>query len=156
MRMVRTALALLPLVACGDDSSDNIAFDGGCEFTYTTEPPEVGDPATRTRLLILSTCNYGDLGMFNGVTNMTSDDNGDGTADWTGESLYTASSGDQLGASFTGTATFTGEDAGEFDGTETYQGGTGIYEDTTGDADVVGSFSGGSGSTTVDGQASLQ
>ena len=46
MRMVRTALALLPLVACGDDSSDSIAFDGGCEFTYTTEPPEVGDPAT--------------------------------------------------------------------------------------------------------------
>lgn len=156
MRMVRTALALLPLVACGDDASDSIAFDGGCEFTYVTEPPQEGDPLNRTRLLITSDCNYGDLGDFTAVTNMISDDNGDGTADWSGEVLYTASSGDQLGGRFVGTATFTGEDAGNFDGTETYDGGTGIYEDTTGDADVVGSFAAGSGTTTVDGQVSLQ
>lgn len=156
MRVAKAVLALLPLVACGDDSSNTIAFDGGCEFTYTTEPPQVGDPVTRTRLLITSDCNYGDLGSFTAVTSMFSDDNGDGTAAWSGAVLYTASSGDQLGGSFTGTATFTGEDAGNFDGTETYDGGTGIYEDTTGDAEIVGSFSAGSGTTTVDGQVSLQ
>lgn len=137
LRMVACVVGALALASCGDDGNDVIEFDGQCDGTYDVLPPEVGDPASRTRVVINAFCNLGPLGDFDAQTFQIVDDNGNGTASLIASTIYTDDFGNELYSDFLGSSSDTNTGV-TFGGTETYDGGFGDYENATGSADISG------------------
>ena len=104
LRLVASVVGVLALTSCGSDGNDVIEFDGQCDGTYEVLPPEVGDPPSRTRVVIDAFCELGSLGDFDVQTFQFVDDNGDGTADLTASTIYTDAFGNELFSDFAGTS----------------------------------------------------
>jgi hypothetical protein len=137
LRLVAAVVGTLTLGSCADEGSDVIEFDGQCDGTYDILPPEQGDPVSRTRVVIDAVCDLGPLGDLDVQTFQVIDNNGDGTANLTGSSIYSDDFGNEIFSGFVGSSNDTNTGV-TFGGTEMYEGGLGDYEAATGSADLSG------------------
>ena len=137
LRLVASVVGALALTSCNSDGNDVIEFDGQCDGTYEVLPPDPGDPSFRTRVVIDAFCELGPLGEFDVQTFQIIDDNGNGTANLTGSSIYTDDVGNELFSAFVGSSSDTNTGV-TFGGTESYDGGLGDFDAATGSADISG------------------
>ena len=121
----------------GEDRARAVPFGGRCETALTV----VGGTATSVNLHITYVCQLEHLGRATAVAEQVVTFTGPASAIASNTTTYTAANGDQLFATWTGTATSVGPD-NTFSGLETYTGGT-------------GRFAGASGSAWIDGTASF-
>jgi hypothetical protein len=145
------------VLACSDESPTGPAALTGSAPAFALATP-VSRPAggvCRTQfqfqsadvILIQLDCSLLHLGLTSGTSTQTITVTGQTpagllTAGLSSSPAYTAANGDQLLASFSGTATID-PSAGTvtFSGTETFDGGTGRFAEATGSAAVVGTAS---------------
>jgi hypothetical protein len=113
---------------------------GSCDTDITVLPPLAGYPANVLRLHIDYGCQLRHLGRTTASVEQIVVFTGPTTATASNTGTYTAANGDQLFASWTGTATINGP-AITFSGPETIAGGTGRFTNASGSTWVEGTAS---------------
>ena len=137
-----TAATLSSLTPASSHNAHHERAHGGrCDTELTISPPLPGDGPNNLRLHIEYSCQLAHLGRTTAIAEQLLTFTSATTSIAVNTTVYTAANGDQLFASWTGTATSSGPD-NTFSGPETITGGT-------------GRFTGASGSTWVSGTASL-
>lgn len=122
------------------DSPVSRPAGGGCGSTFEFLPPAEGQPANVQVVRIILNCNLRHLGLTSGVAIQTITFTGPTTNLISSTTVYTAANGDELHAAFSGAGTLTYPSV-TFGGTETYVGGTGRFEGATGSSTLEGSAS---------------
>lgn len=97
---------------------------GTCATTFTVTP--------EFQILITGSCALAHLGAARYDAVQTVVPNGDGTVAITVDGFYTASNGDRLHSTISGTGTSSGGPSISYTTTETFDGGTGRFADATG------------------------
>ena len=117
-------------------------FGGRCATTFTFLAPLPNDPPNLERVHIDYLCQLKHLGRTTGSAEQVVIFTGPTTLIALNTTTYTAANGDQLFASWTGTGTFDPATLTvTFSGPETYAGGTGRFADASGSTQLDGSAS---------------
>jgi hypothetical protein len=114
---------------------------GRCEFSFVRLPPTPDQPPNVTRFHLDLLCHLRHLGRTVGSAEQTVTFTPPATNALTITITYTAANGDQLFATFSGTASFTDPTTIVASGTERYTGGTGRFAGASGSAALAGSAS---------------
>jgi hypothetical protein len=121
-------------------ASQTRPFSGRCDTDIDVVPPIAGDPPNLLRLHVEYVCQLQHLGRTTATTEQIVIFTGPTTAVSSSYGTYTAANGDQLFATWTGTATSVGP-LNTFSGPQTITGGTGRFAGATGSTWVAGTAS---------------
>lgn len=143
--MNRAALLVLSsvvlLASCSnDDLNGPFTFSGSCDVFDVTDITLDTDPANVSRFEVLANCNMGsEIGEVGGVIDYIVTSNAsNNTLVISGQSFYSTSQTDIMVGEITGTGTQVNPTTFNFVGTESYEGGTGDFDDIFGTGQITG------------------
>ncbi len=143
--MNRAALLVLSSVvllnSCSnDDLNGPFTFTGSCDVFEVTNITLDTDPAAVERFEALANCNLGsEIGEVGGIIDFVVTSNAsNNTLVITGESFYSTSETDILVGQISGAGVQVSATTINFTGTETYEGGTGDFDDIFGTGNLTG------------------
>ena len=137
--LVLASVALL--ASCSnDDLNGPFTFSGSCDVFDVTDITLDTDPANVSRFEVLANCNMGsEIGEVGGVIDyVVTSNSSNNTLVITGDSFYSTSQTDIMVGQITGTGTQVNPTTFSFVGTESYEGGTGDFDDIFGTGEITG------------------